>query len=921
MEPGPYLEIINFAGPPICKYWNYHRKLKEGLNILRSKKETLNARYEGTQLRLSNELCHFGKHPKQEVENWLKKVEKIIGEIRSLEDEVGKVKYLSRAFLGKRVYKKIEETTEVYGEGSFSESLVIDDPSNSGMALSTPELVSEAAVKQKIWQYLMGDSLCKIGVCGMGGIGKTTIMKHIHNELLREAKFDKVIWVTVSQECDVFKLQEKIASALDEDLSKHEDEAIHAAMLSKILETRKRHVLILDDVWKRYCLQEVGIPEPSISNGCKLVLTTRSMELAKSMDCEAIRVAPLSEGEALNLFLNHAGREVCVPNLESTLKEVVEQCAGLPLAIKIIGSTMRGENDVHVWKNALNKLKKQAGSAEGMVDEVFPRLKFSYDRLKNAKMKQCFLYCALYPEDFEISKEELIEYWIVEGLLDVMDTRQEMYEEGFSILERLENNGLLESVKDQGRVKMHDLVRDLALHIKSSESPRYLVKAGMQLEELPNEQEWKEDVEKVSLMENRIKEISSDVTIPKCRTLSTLLLQNNLVVRIHESFFTLMTGLTILDLSGNEMIKALPNSVSELQNLNALLLHDCWTLEYVPSLSKIRGLKKLDLGGTGIEEVPHDVGSLREIPARILPKLSRLQHLRLNSRPDVIVEEVIGLRKLETLEIVFNNLEDYRPYLPRLQPECHNRYYFHVGVDPDFGFVNPTYEKYVGFYELSLCRDSILLPTDIQEVVITECHDITSLSDHNSSFQYATDLRCCRILHCKGIECFVSSSSCYNILQSIEKLESLAFMFEMAHLHEDALREYDELELCYLETVNMTGKQREFGGVENGDEEAALLNFENKPLTQIVQDDSFREFEFRQYLFACQSKEIDKTISSILEDTNCRFSPKMEDMDPDLNTGVSSKMEEIRGDIHLLHFGGDQLYISSENGGHGSRSK
>lgn len=30
--------------------------------------------------------------------------------------------------------------------------------------------------------------------------------------------------------------------------------------------------------------------------------------------------------------------------------------------------------------------------------------------------------------------------------------------------------------------------------------------------------------------------------------------------------------------------------------------------------------------------------------------------------------------------------------------------------------------------------------------------------------------------------------------------ESLAFMFEMAHLHEDALREYDELELCYLET-------------------------------------------------------------------------------------------------------------------------
>ncbi|XP_077243239.1 CLUB isoform X2 [Tasmannia lanceolata] len=85
--------------------------------------------------------------------------------------------------------------------------------------------------------------------------------------------------------------------------------------------------------------------------------------------------------------------------------------------------------------------------------------------------------------------------------------------------------------------------------------------------------------------------------------------------------------------------------------------------------------------------------------------------------------------------------------------------------------------------------------------------------------------------------------------------ESLAFMFEVAHLHEDALREYDELELCYLETVNaQTMKQRDFGGLEHGDDQAALLKPGYKPLSQIVQDDSFREFEFRQYLFSCQCK-------------------------------------------------------------------
>ncbi|KZV53009.1 trafficking protein particle complex subunit 10, partial [Dorcoceras hygrometricum] len=84
--------------------------------------------------------------------------------------------------------------------------------------------------------------------------------------------------------------------------------------------------------------------------------------------------------------------------------------------------------------------------------------------------------------------------------------------------------------------------------------------------------------------------------------------------------------------------------------------------------------------------------------------------------------------------------------------------------------------------------------------------------------------------------------------------ESLAFMFEIAHLHEDALREYDELELCYLETVNMVGRQRDFGGLEPADDQAILLDPAKKALTQIVQDDSFREFEFRQYLFACQAK-------------------------------------------------------------------
>lgn len=55
-------------------------------------------------------------------------------------------------------------------------------------------------------------------------------------------------------------------------------------------------------------------------------------------------------------------------------------------------------------------------------------------------------------------------------------------------------------------------------------------------------------------------------------------------------------------------------------------------------------------------------------------------------------------------------------------------------------------------------------------------------------------------------------------------------------------------------TAGTPGKHRDFGGIDHGDDQAALLNPGIKQLTLIVQDDTFREFEFRQYIFACQAK-------------------------------------------------------------------
>ncbi|KAG0578331.1 hypothetical protein KC19_4G014800 [Ceratodon purpureus] len=84
--------------------------------------------------------------------------------------------------------------------------------------------------------------------------------------------------------------------------------------------------------------------------------------------------------------------------------------------------------------------------------------------------------------------------------------------------------------------------------------------------------------------------------------------------------------------------------------------------------------------------------------------------------------------------------------------------------------------------------------------------------------------------------------------------ESLAFMFEMANLREDALREYDELEQIYSETVNAPhANTSAFGGLDAGDDCAALLDGTRKPVSQFAADGTVREFDFRQYLFSRQA--------------------------------------------------------------------
>ncbi|PPR97978.1 hypothetical protein GOBAR_AA22686 [Gossypium barbadense] len=495
--------------------------------------------------------------------------------------------------------------------------------------------------------------------------------------------------------------------------------------------------IILDDLWQEVPLDKVGIPEQS--SGSKLVLTCRKMS------CRAIKVKPLVEEESWKLFSEKVGRGILnIPEVEPIAKKIVERCAGLPLGVITVASCMKDIDDLYEWRNALKELSDRKKSVNGLEEEVFQQLRFSYDRLKDPKLQHCFLSCALYPEDWEIEERELVQLWIAEGLVEEMDSRQAEFDRGRAIMNRLLNNCLLEDFSkwgDRRQVKMHDLVRDMALHI-TSEKPRFFVKAGMGLREPPNVQEWSEDLEKVSLMWNRKLEFlyPLEMSPPKCPMLTTLLLSGCDIQSIPEGFFSHTDGLKVLDLSFN-LIESLPNSISNLKNLTALLLGNCRRLKYVPSLSNLRALKELDLLGIAIKEVPQGMQNLSslkflklyswnidEIPNGIFPRPSCLQVLEVHQAL-IGGKEVAELKKLEYFEGRFYDFHNFDMYVHafHVREEPHG-YLIIVGERGRHGeiYSSKTIVLRVG----SVYPNQIMLPRHIEELIVCD----SSFESHEEEY-------------------------------------------------------------------------------------------------------------------------------------------------------------------------------------------
>lgn len=306
--------------------------------------KSMMARADDLEKDISIKVEQGHRRRKREVEVWLEDVRKVEGEYHTFVEEEERKGFMKKIFGGDEAIKLNSRIRYLDKRSRYFGELVLADDSTSTRGLPRPTTVLVGAAFQdnfqRICNLLESDQVSSIGVYGMGGVGKSTLVEHIHNHLLQTNKC--VFWVVVSsQRCSIKMLQDKIARKLCLDLSVDEvDVGARAGRLNEALSQRKNFVLILDDVWEHIDLVKVGVP--LYAEGCKWVVTSRSLKVCQEMKCQLqIGLKPLGEDEGWNLFLKNIGQDAMTslkdPGVEGIAKRMVEICDGLPLGIITLG--------------------------------------------------------------------------------------------------------------------------------------------------------------------------------------------------------------------------------------------------------------------------------------------------------------------------------------------------------------------------------------------------------------------------------------------------------------------------------------------------------------------------------------------------------------------------------------------------------
>ncbi|KAL2492447.1 putative disease resistance RPP13-like protein 3 [Abeliophyllum distichum] len=318
-----------------------------------------------------------------------------------------------------------------------------------------------------------------LSIVGMGGIGKTMLARNVFDDPHIKYHFHTRAWTTISQE---YNVQKMLTDLLD---STSNIENI-AEKLYKYLKG-KRYLIVLDDMWDTKAWDEVQSLFPDDNNGSRIILTTRIADVAfYARSSIAIHhLSCLSPEKSWNLLHQTVfGEERCPCELEEIGKQIAKNCKGLPLALVVIGGLLYKCRRTHeCWMY----VKQNVNSAVSGTDDQFMEiLLLSYNHLPY-HLRACFLYMAVFPEDYQIRKSELIKLWVAEGFIKPdrsksLEALAEKYVEDL-----LDRNMILAHERSYtGKIKVcsiHDLMRDLC--VRKAQEENFLLLYDQRVKNFP----------------------------------------------------------------------------------------------------------------------------------------------------------------------------------------------------------------------------------------------------------------------------------------------------------------------------------------------------------------------------------------------------------------------------------------------------
>ncbi|GLJ21023.1 hypothetical protein SUGI_0384150 [Cryptomeria japonica] len=612
---------------------------------------------------INSGLSWKGRQPLAVVRQWVSTQEQIVKSAEEvyLQYEENKHRRLCccwpHCFLVQRSSRKIRNALVKINEllkmkdSDFPKNGDLGEPPETLLQPMGKELVG-AFVQEKLSELetwvLEDGSVRVVGVYGMPGLGKTSLLKQINNNEKVLNFFKLVIWVTVSRESDISALQRRIFERIElpwrSNLSI--DEA--AGLLHSVFKER-RLLLILDDVRRTIDVSNLGI---SLSeNKIKVVLASRDKEVCKSMKADRmIAMKHLTEEEGWELFCRGAfvvgADENMGTEIENLARGIAKECKGHPLAIKTLARTMPQlhSSTPSEWEYILKELKEIDPQFycihEEILSEIFKPLKHSYDALETDELRLCFLYLVAYREDEEIDADQLIQLWLAEGLV------KSRFEGRYVVLKILADRCLVDiEIKEENsldiwKVKIHDLLKDMAIHVADIDQ-NTLFQAGQSLTEFPYSARttWV----RISLMHNSIRSLPDKFY---CRNLVTLLLNSNTIEEVPEGFLEKLNKLMVLDLSYTP-IKFLPKSVQYLNDLLYLQLSNTQIRVLNDQTFKLRRVQFLDLSFSLLITIQ---SMIKEMKCLQILKLAHCYDLEFLS-PDI--SQLTSLEELDMWKTLF----------------------------------------------------------------------------------------------------------------------------------------------------------------------------------------------------------------------------------------------------------------------------